>query len=152
MKNELKEKTELIRQYQNDILELNERVEDLEGEKLKEKDGKTYNADVRMFVFDAIINQISTNNIPAAIESSAKRNGITLQSVPHRTTVEQMARALAAIGDLKCSEMAMKTKDITLGFDATTQERVHINSVHLTTVDDCEVVAIDELPGFKLPR
>lgn len=40
----------------------------------------------------------------------------------------------------------MKSVNLTLGFDATTQEGVH-NSIHLITKEECEVVAIDELPG-----
>ena len=34
-----------------------------------------------------------------------------------------------------------------MGFDATTQDGVHINSVHVTTETTCCVVAIDTLPG-----
>ena len=41
----------------------------------------------------------------------------------------------------------MESKNLTLGFDATTQEGVHINSVHYTTTTKCHVVAIDQLAG-----
>ena len=58
-----------------------------------------------------------------------------------------MARELDVIADLKAAEVAMKTPDLTIGFDSTTLERVHINSVHLTMKDDREVIAVDELPG-----
>jgi hypothetical protein len=36
---------------------------------------------------------------------------------------------------------------VLLLFDATTQEGVHVNSVHITTITDTCVVAIDQLPG-----
>ena len=56
-----------------------------------------------------------------------------------------MARELASIADLKSAELAMETKHLTLGFDATTQEGVHINNIYLTTETDCDVIAVDEL-------
>ena len=34
-----------------------------------------------------------------------------------------------------------------LGFDATTQECVHINSVHITDKANCYVISIEQLPG-----
>ena len=41
----------------------------------------------------------------------------------------------------------MTNTDLTLGFDATTQEGVHINSVHITSKDGCNVIATDQLAG-----
>ena len=38
----------------------------------------------------------------------------------------------------------MNISELTVGFDATTQEGVHINSIHLTTKEECEVIAIDK--------
>ena len=70
-----------------------------------------------------------------------------LKDVPHRNTVEQMTRELRVISDLQAAEIAMEKINLTLGFDATTQERVHVNSIHYTTTTDCQVVAIDQLPG-----
>lgn len=58
-----------------------------------------------------------------------------------------MAHELGIIADLQSAELAMKMKNITVGFDATTQEEVHINSIHLTTKEDTNVIAVDELPG-----
>lgn len=41
----------------------------------------------------------------------------------------------------------MSCKDVTIGFDAPTQEVVLINSIHFTTSDRCLVIAIDQLAG-----
>ena len=45
--------------------------------------------------------------------------------------------------------MILHDHNITLGFDATTQAGIHVNSIHITTKTDCfvHVVAVDELPG-----
>ncbi|XP_065670114.1 uncharacterized protein LOC136088908 [Hydra vulgaris] len=58
-----------------------------------------------------------------------------------------MMHELGVISDLLTTEIAFSTKNLTLGFDAATQESVHVNVVHLTTESACMVVAIDQLPG-----
>ena len=50
---------------------------------------------------------------------------------------------LGAIFELKTPEVILNNS--TLGFDATPQEEVHVNSIHITTKSDCFVVAVDEL-------
>jgi hypothetical protein len=59
--------------------------------------------------------------------------GVTFNNIPHRSTVEQRAREHGSIPDLQAAEWAMHNNNPTLGFDATTQESVHINSINLTS-------------------
>ena len=58
-----------------------------------------------------------------------------------------MARELGIISDFQAAELLLQNQDVTLGFDATTQEGVHINSVHITTKENSHVLAINQLPG-----
>ena len=58
-----------------------------------------------------------------------------------------MVRELEATAELQTAEMVMSTKNLTLGFDATTQEEMHINSIHFTSKTECLAAAVDELPG-----
>lgn len=58
-----------------------------------------------------------------------------------------MARELGAISELHVAETILSSENVTLGFDATTEEGLHINSIHFTTKDSCLVAAVDELPG-----
>ena len=110
-------------------------------------DGRIYSPETRMMVFDAIVNQVPTNNIPKLIQKYSLRSGLTLKDVPHRTTVEAMARELDAIAELQTAEAVIANKDCTLGFDANTQEGVHVNSLHFTTALDCYAAAVDEFAG-----
>ena len=48
---------------------------------------------------------------------------------------------------LQAAEAVLANPNCTLEFDATTQEGVHINSIHVSTKADCFAVAVDELPG-----
>ena len=43
--------------------------------------------------------------------------------------------------------MVIGSKDVTIGFDATTQEEIHVNSIHFTTENECVAAAVDELAG-----
>lgn len=61
--------------------------------------------------------------------------------------MEAMARELGAVADLQTAEVLMESKNCTIGFDTTTQEGAHINSVHITTETKASSVAVDELPG-----
>ena len=94
-----------------------------------------------------IINQVPTKNIPIVISKVAANLGTPAESVPNRSTVEVMARELGVISEIQTAEAILMNKHVTLGFNATTQEGVHINSIHVTTVSSCYIIAADELPG-----
>ena len=108
---------------------------------------KQYNINTRMMVYDAITNQVPTMNIPVLMHSYNKRLGTTLDYVPHRTTVEQMAKEVGVISHLQCAEALLANSNATLAFDATTQEGVHIYAIVITTETQTLACAIDELPG-----
>lgn len=46
-----------------------------------------------------------------------------------------MAWELGAVAELQTAETILATKDLIVGFDATTQEETDINSVHFTTTN-----------------
>uniref|UniRef100_A0A2C9JTC5 Uncharacterized protein n=1 Tax=Biomphalaria glabrata TaxID=6526 RepID=A0A2C9JTC5_BIOGL len=73
--------------------------------------------------------------------------GILIDSVPDKSSIENCVRELGVISDLQAAEVVMATPGLTLGFDATTQEGVHVNSVHLTTKSNTLVIALDDLSG-----
>ena len=110
-------------------------------------DRKTYSPTTRMKVFDCIVNKVPTANIPGLLQQLENRSGNELIEIPRRSTCEFIARELGSISELQAAEMLLSTKDVTLGFDATTQEGTHINSIHFTTKNESFSVAIDELPG-----
>ena len=111
------------------------------------KPGKTFVPEPRLAVYDAIVNQVPTSNIPILITKFASRFDVIIDQTPHRNTVEMMARELDVIASVQTAEATLTNEHVTLGFDATTQEGVHINSIHVTTRTDCYVIAVDELPG-----
>ena len=88
-----------------------------------------------------------TRNVQILLGKFAQRSGLMMDIVPHRTTIEMMVRELGVVADLQAAEMVMTNTDLTLGFDATTQEGVHINSVHITSKYGCNVIAVDQLAG-----
>ena len=144
-------KDEVIRDLETKTLCLEETVQALKESRDQssalQKEGRQYPIDMRMFVYDGIVNHVPTKNVPILIEKYTKRSGIIVDSVPHRNTVEMMARELGVVSDFQAAEILCEKKDLTLGFDATTQEGLHVNSVHITSQDDCLVLAIDQLAG-----
>uniref|UniRef100_A0A0K2TS21 Uncharacterized protein n=1 Tax=Lepeophtheirus salmonis TaxID=72036 RepID=A0A0K2TS21_LEPSM len=55
-----------------------------------------------------------------------------------------MARELGNIYSLQAAEFLFSNSNVTLGFYATNQEDVHINSIHLTGRDKCFSFAVKE--------
>ncbi|XP_041459631.1 uncharacterized protein LOC121411152 [Lytechinus variegatus] len=137
-----------VKDLETQNLVLKENIEAAEQSSISAKfDKKTYSGNTRMKVFDCIVNKTPTANIPILLEKFHKRNGLDLESVPQRSTVELMARELGAIAELQTAEMIMDTNNLTMGFDATTQEETHINSIHFTSKDKCLAAAVDVLAG-----
>lgn len=139
-------KNETICDLQNDKFCLEEQIDSLKsGETNLQKEGKTYSSDMRMFVYDSIVNNVPMKNVPILLKQFTRRSGVMLEKVPHRSTVEFMARELGIISDFQAAEAILKEKNLTLGFDATTQDDLHVNRIHVTSKSDCHVLAVDQL-------
>lgn len=82
-------------------------------------------------------------NIHNLIKNVGLRFTIILSDVPKRATLEAMTRELGAISDLQTAEALLANTHSSLGFDATTQEGIHLNSIHFTTKENCYVIAVD---------
>ena len=148
LKDEARVKDEMIAHLENEKLCLEETVESLNcRESDLKKDGKTFSSDMRMLVYDSVVNHVPVKNIPVLLNQFAKRSGVILETVPHRSTVEFMTRELGVISDFQAAEVILGGRNWTLGFDATTQEGMHVNSIHTTSKTECCVLAIDQLPG-----
>ena len=62
-------------------------------------DKKTYSSTTRMFIYDCIVNNTPTANIPVLISQFHKQIGREMDAVPQRSTVELMARELGAVAE-----------------------------------------------------
>ena len=67
--------------------------------------------------------------IPTLIQQSLIRTEQKPDNIPQRSAVELMATELGAISELQTAETIIENDNVTVGFDATTQEGVHINEL-----------------------
>ena len=111
------------------------------------EDNKAHALQTRKIIYSMLLSNVPTCNIPFLLQKIAQYLGVKFLHIPQRKTVEQMARELGSISELQAAEWAFNNNNLTLGFDATTQEGVHINSIHLTSKNKCQVIALDQLPG-----
>lgn len=138
-KNFVKRTNEKIKRKDLQTAKLEEKVQEMVDESKKQEtkaDGRTYSPEIHMMVFDAIVAQVPTYNITELITKISRRCGVTLKDVPRRSAIEFMTRELGVIAELQTAEVILDDHNITLGFDATTQEGVHVNSIHITTKTD----------------
>lgn len=146
-KERIKQQSKEITSLQIQLDTLNEKVDDAVEENPLLVKGKQYSSTARLLVYDALVNQVPTANVPTIMKRFSMRLGHPIKEIPHRTTVEQMAREMGVLAQLQTAEEIISNKNVTIAFVATTQEGVHINAVLITTEKSALVVAIDQLPG-----
>ncbi|XP_047138521.2 uncharacterized protein LOC124814655 [Hydra vulgaris] len=134
----------MIASLENNLLQKEENATTLLN---MNEEAKTYLLHMRMIIYNMLICNVPTGNIPFLIQKIGQCMGFIFSDIPHRNSIEQMARELGSISSLQAAEWAINNSQLTLGFDATTQKGVHINSIHLTSKDKCLVIALDQLPG-----
>ena len=133
---------------QNKSLELEDKIETCNTvNKTISEDNKTYSDKMRLIVYDMLTAGTPTGNISGLIKKIAERLDVKFDSIPQKSTIEQMAREMGVISDVACAELIMNTPNCTIAFDATTQEGVHVNVVSLSTPERSSVIALDQLPG-----
>ena len=110
-------------------------------------DLKLYSSSTRMMLFDPIVNQVPTAKILVSIRQSQIGAGEVPESIPIRSTVELMAKELGSISEMQTAEKLVENKNLTIGFDATTQEGKHVNQIHFTTETDCLMEAVELASG-----
>ena len=99
--------------------------------------------------YESILANLPTDKIPQLLVSVSRQLGVPLSNydVPVRSTVESMAIELGVISDLQAAEKLLNSENVTIAFDATTQEGIHVNSVHMTTQNDCLILGLAQLAG-----
>jgi hypothetical protein len=137
-----------VQTLEDELGQLQQQLEDMHSDNANtgyEKGGKSYPFKTRMLVYDCLMSHVPTEKVQEHIQSFSKRLGVEIEA-PSRTTVEAMALELGVLTDLHAAKLVL-TNECTIGFDATTQEGKHLNSIHVTTETKCMVLSIEELAG-----
>ena len=145
---ELRSKEVFVRELQSEnssVLQLTANASKADASMLEKN--QQYPLLLRTIVYDLLTSNVPTASVPSILESMTKRCQLNWESIPKRPTVENMAREIGIIASYQAAEFMLESKNLTLSFDATTQEGVHVNSVHVTSKDQCLIIAVDELPG-----
>lgn len=135
--------------YQNNLLQVQDELNSINQPSELSKEGKVFSNKIRRLVYESILANVPTGKIPELLQSFSRQLGVPLSSndVPVRSTVEAMAVELGVISDLQAAEILYNSTNVTLAFDATTQEGVHINAVHITTEEKCIILSVEQLAG-----
>ncbi|KAK2182827.1 hypothetical protein NP493_334g00007 [Ridgeia piscesae] len=104
---ELHSKDAVILHLENKNLELEDIIEQLQccSSGPLQKESKTFPQETSMFLYEAIVNHVPTRSVPILLNKFAQRSG--LDSAPHCTTVEMMARELRVVAVLQATELLM---------------------------------------------
>ena len=132
--------------YQHKILELEEDLANAKSGSPDEdfnKDGKGYGFKMRVLVYECLVANAPTEQIPGLIKTFAKCFNMKLKGVHGRSTVENMLVELGLISDFQVASLLYNSRNVTIAFDATT----HVNEIHATTKEKCLVMSLEELAG-----
>ena len=136
--------------YQHKILGLEEDLAEAKSDSPDEdfnKDGKGYGFKMRVLVYECLVANVPTGQIPGLIDTFARGFNIKLKGVPGRSTVENMVVELGLISDFQVAAFLYNSRNVTIAFDATTQDGTHVNEIHATTKERCLVMSLEELVG-----
>ena len=114
LRDKLREQHDEIQYLEHQTLLLEESVTaQVEPQQVLDKPGQTFPVGMCLVVFDALINQVPTKNIPHLIGKFAGRFGVSIGSIPHRSNVEATARELGVIADVQTAEALLNNKHVT---------------------------------------
>ena len=140
--------------YQDRVLFLEEEIDFIKSESRVtaalefKKTGKMHKFHMRLMVYDCLVENVPTDHIRPLLHSMALNFGVPLglSDIPSWSSVENMMIELGIVSDLQAVEVIYK-EACTVGFDASTQEGVHVNSIHATTIEACHVLSLEQLAG-----
>ena len=72
---------------------------------------------------------------------------LTKDEIPSRTSIERMAIEMGVLSDIQSAEFLYRTTGVTIAFDSTTQEGVHVNVISIHKGEEEYMIALNELPG-----
>ena len=112
------------------------------------KDNKTYDIPIRKAIYHCLIQQVPVEAAVGVIEDVIKeRTGTTINFLPDKTTVSQMAYELGVLSDTQTGDILTSTDNITIAWDATSIDGSHINEVHICVPGSLYVLELNQLPG-----
>ena len=144
-------KLDTIAELENKVLELQEELAQIKSHNAAsfKRDGLVHTPQMRMMVYNQLNGHTSTTKMKDVLRCNAQLLGvdITDKQLPSRTTIERMQIELGVISDLRAAEFLYNTDNVTIGFDATTQDGIHVNAINLHNSDTEFTIALDELAG-----
>lgn len=142
LKNQMKEKEEVIKSLDWQVCSLTNSLKELEAQSMSRKIGdsdmepkrKKYNASIRKCMYMCLSNQVPIHKSGLIIEFvSRELCGIQMSSVPGPSTASLMAYEMGVISDLQIGELLFQAQDgtATISWDATTKDGCHVNECHV---------------------
>jgi hypothetical protein len=113
------------------------------------RSSRAFEWNIRCLVYSCILCNVATGQVATLLKHICKILNITVDpaAFPSRSTIQQMALEIGTWSDIQACELLFDNSNITLGFDATTQEGIHVNVIYMTVGEKCYVLSLEQLPG-----
>ena len=111
---------------------------------------KQFNTNMRITIYRCLENNVAvdtTSKVILACVTLLTNQSIT--DIPTPATISQMGREISILAELQVVETIINSQGITLAFDATTLNGIHINEIHIVTKKTALTASITALPGGR---
>ena len=100
---------------------------------MTKNDSKTYSTACRKAIYYCLQYGVPVTHVCDVINAILfELPGITVDSLPHSSTVSQCVYELGIISDIQVSEIMYANENLTLSWDSTTVDGTHINELHIS--------------------
>lgn len=149
----LKQSTEIIKNLENEIGQLQDTISNLENscgtsKVIPTKEGSSFSVAIRKVIYKCITCQVPVDRTTEIIEYVISQlTNHQLEELPSRTSICRIVREMGILSDLQTAEALCTSKNSTLGWDSTPIDGVHINETHVCTEKGVFTLALSELAG-----
>ncbi len=143
---EMKLQKEKIRELENMVLELEEKLE----ETINTMDGKQYDAKTRKCIKFCLEKNVSHANASSIVDFIVtEMTGRKIDKLPAASTCANIEREFGIISNIQSGEIISESTNSTLAWDGTSKSGTHYNETHVVTARASLTLNIAELPGAK---
>ena len=107
----------------------------------------SYNYSLRVLVYVLLNGNAPIKNQSTILSSILMWLNIKCDKVPCMSTVNNMLREVSVLSSLFTVKFMLDRSVLRIGFDATTQEGVHVNCLYIGDKYDIRIIDMRELPG-----
>ena len=133
-----------IDELENKLTQFSDKINEMKSKLIDTKtDGKTFNSDLRMTVYELSTAEVSVENMSTVIKSVLHRLAKKdVHSLPDTKTYTRIVREMGALSRMHVQEVLSNEENTTLKYDGTSKKKTHYLEVQVESQKQCFTTGI----------